>query len=412
MKKVLIKNQILSISVLLLAVLFLNSCSKESNGLPYEEEVLENGVLSVYNSKIELEPKLDYKLEEILTIKNSEEDTNYVIRYPRRRNEISATIDSLLNVFVVDYRSSRIFKFDKTGAFVKSFGRAGQGPGEFPRSLVSVSIKNNILYAMDSSSRLSMFDLDGNFIRFQIIKAKNEQVRPQEFYYDAHGAIYLCRIFEGKWRSPDFKMGYGLFSADDSLNITSKLYGGVVPFDRQAVNPENEEKINFALNSKGNVYISPFSKDRFVIEEVEKSGKKIKIIKKSYNQLRRSKERQAEIEESLERFEKERNGRMNFSKSSSLKTVMEQMFVDGEDNLWVSVDESLYNKEYQEFDIFNAKGHFLKRLKIKEFAGKNIKSNGEYIITFPSALVNRMSEEKSDIEIKVYKLSVDVNKKK
>ncbi len=406
-----IKKRLFVLSFILV-VMLISSCSEKSskNSLPYEEEVSESGVTVVSNSKTELAPKLNYKLEEILTIQNSEEDTSFVIRYPRRRNEISASIDSLLNVYVVDYRSSRIFKFDKTGQFIKAFGRAGQGPGEFPRSLVSVSIKNDVLYAMDSSNRLSMFDLDGNFIKFQNVKAKNEQVRPQEFYYDKNGAIYLCRIFEGKFRSPDFKMGYGLFSADDSLNITNKLYGGVVPFDRQAVNPENEEKINFALNSKGNVYISPFSKDRYVIEEVEKSGKKVKDIKKTYHQLRRSKERQAEIEESLERFEEQRNGRMNFTKSSVLKTVMDQMFVDGDDNLWVSIDESLYNKEYQEFDIFNADGHYLKRLKVKEFKGMNVKGSGNYVITAPSTLVNRMTEEKSDIEIKVYKLSLEVGR--
>ena len=392
----------------ILLVMFASSCSDKSSkdSLPYEVEVSESGVTVVSNSKVELEPKLNYELEEILTIQNSEDDTSYVIRYPRRRNEISATIDSLLNVFVVDYRSSRIFKFDKTGQFIKAFGRAGQGPGEFPRSLVSVSIRNHILYAMDSSNRLSMFDLDGNFIKFQNVKAKNEQVRPQEFYYDEHGAIYLCRIFEGQWRSADFKMGYGLFSADDSLNITNKLFGEAVPFDRQEINPENEEKINFALNSKGNIYISPFSKDKFSINEVEKSGKKVKEIKKSYHQLRRSKERQAEIAESLERIEERRNGRMNFTKSSNLKTVMDQMFVDGNNNLWVSIDESLYNKEYQEFDIFNEKGHFLKRLKIKEFKGMNVKSNGDYVITAPSTLVNRMNQERSDIEIKVFKLSL------
>jgi hypothetical protein len=49
------------------------------------------------------------------------------------------------NYFVVSEDGKKILKFDSTGKFLDSIGRAGQGPGEFNKILnFSVDARQNI----------------------------------------------------------------------------------------------------------------------------------------------------------------------------------------------------------------------------------------------------------------------------
>jgi sugar lactone lactonase YvrE len=61
---------------------------------------------------------------------------------------------------------SCILKFDRDGAFIKSWGKTGTGPGEFdiPHSIVFDA--QGLLHIADrSNARIQVFDADGNFIR-------------------------------------------------------------------------------------------------------------------------------------------------------------------------------------------------------------------------------------------------------
>ncbi len=72
--------------------------------------------------------------------------------------------DSSGNIYVLDRRACQIKKFNGAGEPLKSFGRKGQGPGEFgpPNGMHIISDKEVLV---SSLGRLSYFDLDGTFIR-------------------------------------------------------------------------------------------------------------------------------------------------------------------------------------------------------------------------------------------------------
>ncbi|MHB8094127.1 MAG: NHL repeat-containing protein [Candidatus Aminicenantales bacterium] len=79
--------------------------------------------------------------------------------------------DKKSNVFILDSGHNMIFRFDPDGKFVSSFGRKGQGPGEFmgqPRGggLLKISIGNDgNLYVFDPANRrLSRFSGGGEFL--------------------------------------------------------------------------------------------------------------------------------------------------------------------------------------------------------------------------------------------------------
>lgn len=72
--------------------------------------------------------------------------------------------DAAGDIFVADgSRNSRIAKFDKNGAFIKSWGTRGSAPGQFnvPHSIV-VDAKENIYVADRGNKRIQVFDTDGN----------------------------------------------------------------------------------------------------------------------------------------------------------------------------------------------------------------------------------------------------------
>jgi hypothetical protein len=75
------------------------------------------------------------------------------------------------DIFVSEGHSSaegsnaRILKFDKSGKFIKSFGKLGKGPGEFdqPHALAMDS-KQRLFVGDRSNNRIQILDQDGNYI--------------------------------------------------------------------------------------------------------------------------------------------------------------------------------------------------------------------------------------------------------
>jgi hypothetical protein len=71
------------------------------------------------------------------------------------------------SVFVSNTTRHAIFKFDPAGKFVRSFGRPGQGPGDLtnPGYLSVLDGKYLVVGESPAVRRISVFDLDGNFVK-------------------------------------------------------------------------------------------------------------------------------------------------------------------------------------------------------------------------------------------------------
>ena len=70
------------------------------------------------------------------------------------------------DIFVADgHTNNRIVKFSKDGKFIKTWGKKGEGPGEFnlPHTLV-IDSRGRLLVGDRSNNRIQIFDQDGNFI--------------------------------------------------------------------------------------------------------------------------------------------------------------------------------------------------------------------------------------------------------
>lgn len=71
------------------------------------------------------------------------------------------------SIFAASNRQHTIFKFDAEGNLIKSFGQEGQGPGDFngPGAMSILDGKYLVVGENALSHRISLFDLDGNFVR-------------------------------------------------------------------------------------------------------------------------------------------------------------------------------------------------------------------------------------------------------
>ncbi len=89
------------------------------------------------------------------------------------------------SIFAASSRQHTIFKFDSKGSLIKSFGQEGQGPGDFylPGNLSVLDGKYLVVGEYASNRRISLFDLDGNFVK--LLKTK-------------HSVFYPTALREGK----------------------------------------------------------------------------------------------------------------------------------------------------------------------------------------------------------------------
>lgn len=120
----------------------------------------EDGVRVVVNPAEPLYGDIKLDLEEELRIgKEGDERAQFY-----RVRDIAA--DPQGNIYVDDMSNGRIQVFDPRGAFLRTIGRPGQGPGEFENpTLIRFGGREGRLHVMDRYMRINLFDGQGLYIR-------------------------------------------------------------------------------------------------------------------------------------------------------------------------------------------------------------------------------------------------------
>ncbi|MCP4723701.1 MAG: hypothetical protein GY863_01630 [bacterium] len=121
-------------------------------------------LVDIYRSgtlKIEADPEFG---------KNTDWDTLFSDYYKlSSNNKQIGKIKSLAvsgdgSIFVSNYSSYSIYKFDNTGNFVKEFGREGSKTGDFlMRPTLACALEQEYIITREGNGRLNFFGLEGNF---------------------------------------------------------------------------------------------------------------------------------------------------------------------------------------------------------------------------------------------------------
>ena len=125
--------------------------------------------------------------------------------------------------------NARIMKFDKSGKFIKTWGKKGMGPGEFDVIHTLAFDSRGRLFVGDrQNNRIQIFDLNGKFLAqwFQFD-------RPSGMYIDKNDLIYVAdsesrdgRTNTGQFALPQTGYAYNL-GAERGIRIGSAQDGSV-----------------------------------------------------------------------------------------------------------------------------------------------------------------------------------------
>ncbi|MCX6560731.1 MAG: 6-bladed beta-propeller [Candidatus Aminicenantes bacterium] len=192
--------------------------------------------------------------------------------------------------FVLDAKECSIKAFDAKAKFLRSFGKKGQGPGEFngPISL-TITPANELMVEDSANRRLSYFSLDGKPLRQQST-AQGTGMGLAGLMMDPQGRIAARSLsFEGG------KIGFEIKVYDKDLKPGKTLAKvELASLGNLKMDPLTQmPAMNLAPDARGNVYVG--SAKGYLIRAFDFDGRLRRTIEREYVPIRVKKEDQAEI---------------------------------------------------------------------------------------------------------------------
>lgn len=203
-------------------------------------------------------------------------------------------IDKEDNIYVADSKLLKIFKFDKEQKFLFSFGRVGQGPGEFiGRLSIRMGNDGNLYVSDDGNSRFNIFSKKGKFIRqFPLPRGTRDYALANslgEIYLLSENGFNVIDIFSSSFKYKDsfFEMNY-LLNFPYKLptkNIFRLLSSRITSGEVQKFFSEDDHFFVVFINSQAVIQLDQNNKiidafrinhPRFVSDYINKLKKAIK----------------------------------------------------------------------------------------------------------------------------------------
>lgn len=333
------------------AVLFLEtqaSCINKKK-LDWNGSVEEvNGLTIVNNPNEPLYGELVFDLEEDMSIGNVQSE-NYIFSIIH-----DIEIDKDGNIYVLEAsRMPRIQKFDPTGKFLCTFGRIGQGPGEFqsPRQILIDDKKS--LVAVKDIWKLLVFDKDGKYMDNDIAFDPSLV----ELWIDAQGFLWgiVSRI------QSDTVKTIGVSRAFAKLNISGQIEK---VFDTYPYRVFTERRtsgiamvggaVEFRLHAsplKGQGFVYGNS-DKYELNVIDLDGNPVCKIKKN---------------EPFQYFTNEEKNRSSKIRFPEYKPFFYGLLSDSEGRIYVQKNNSrLAETGEKEFDIFSKDGFYIYKTKCSQ----------------------------------------------
>ena len=148
-----------SVYLSVFCLLIVSTTSFGQQGQKWEGSINnEDGVRAVKNPMEPLYGDIAFELDEVLVIKDKEASKYRFFQISR------IIVDEDENIFALDVRKNQIFKFNKEGIYINSFGRRGQGPGEFERPVNLFINKPQQIFVSDAR-KIHVFNNSGEYVK-------------------------------------------------------------------------------------------------------------------------------------------------------------------------------------------------------------------------------------------------------
>jgi len=350
------------------------ACHKENRQV---EHLMENGVEVIVNHPQPAKLKT-FELDQEFVIDLSSKDL-----IDRGLAEPAGIdIDSVGNIFVWSQSSNQnyVFKFNSTGAFISSFGRTGQGPGEvrFPTS-VGFDSNDELMVSDPLQAKLVFFDTNGTFLKQHILSKRLVTVLPLK------NGNYFAGTQISNPSEAFNSIVYNIY--DSGFNIISEV-------GRGKYYKPNAEKDFLAMNPTGFVCVSSSyvffgdSDKGYEIECFDKSGKLKRIIRKDFISIRVSGKFKDALIEKYSKFPPEILNRVIYPDNLP---PFQTGFTDEDGRLFImTYEESAITGQYWH-DVFNKEGIFIGRLSIGNY-GTYGRSRGPLFTMFKGERIYHFRE--------------------
>ena len=159
------------------------------------------------------------------------------------------------DIFVSDgYGNNRVVHFDKTGKFVKAWGKLGAGPGEFnlPHA-ICLDSKGRLYVADRTNARIQVFDQSGKFLDQwrNLLVPWSLWITPQDEIWSCGSSPTLDHNNQGMTGIPPPDQVFMRFAASGKL---LELWCPKLGLEGQEKPGETDWVHAVAMDSKGNLY--------------------------------------------------------------------------------------------------------------------------------------------------------------
>jgi len=210
------------------------------------------------------------KLTEDLCIGKETKDENYMFS---RLGSIQVDDDG--NIYVLDTKEILVKVYDKNGKHLRTFGKKGQGPGEFQSALRMYMAEREKLTFLDTGNkRFSYYSLNGECLK----ETSCGKWNLDEALADSKGSIY------GETLSIELDgVKQKLLKFDPQFKQVSELADLEVKMKPPSVNPI-PVKFFFMVTKKDDLIWAKAS--IYELNVINSKGEKIKKIVKDYNSVK------------------------------------------------------------------------------------------------------------------------------
>ncbi len=335
-------------------ILFIYCCASQQDVV---EKILEDGVEVVINH---LEPyqlsgePTSLKLEEELNIDFEDDE---IAKIGLTGSPAGVDVDSIGDIYLFQFPKKEedlVFKFDRNGNFVTSFGHRGQGPGEVNFAWhFRITNEDQVAITGPAERKLFVYENDGGFNKYidfrdKVIEAfplnngnilvKKEVVSPESQFIEWPLSIYNPSLQELK--ELDRYQRLDVFRVD-------KI--------------EFPEPVFIRSVSNGKIYVGNTRKG-YEIWVYGVDGNLLRKIRKEYQPVPIP----GEIKDKAKQGTKDKRN-VNYGKQITIHKYwppFRYLFTDDEGRLYVMTNEEAKNPGEFYYDVFNSDGVFFTRISL------------------------------------------------
>jgi len=249
-------------------------------------------------------------------------------------------VDAKENIFVLDYKESHVKVFDKTGKYLRTIGRKGQGPGELDTpNDIAFERRSGDLIVLDSS-RITSFNPQGKFKNAMLLKG----IWGIRMRQDSLGNIYVLEVAssekEGQYIIKKFAPDLKLIAIIAQVPFMIGQTGATNPFRPLPY---------FDFDYK-DCFLYSFPK-AYEIQIFGPANKPVERILKEYDPV-------AVTAEEIEKQKKAIPPEIKLE-LSKYHAAFPRFYPDDEGHLFVQTFEKTKTPKGYSFDVFDADGRYM-----------------------------------------------------